>query len=151
VPERLSITLIPVVVLTVSEADSAATSDGVKVSVAVQEAPAARTNPFEQVPPVLAKSALFVPVRVKNGVGRVPEPNPVLVMVTVCVALVVLCVTEPKDKGLGAADRKATTPVPDRATVPLALPETFSVAVRAPTAEGVNVSVRVQLALGGSI
>lgn len=78
---------------------------------------------------------------------------PVFLMVTVCTPEVVLWVTLPKGKGLGAAVRVTTAamPVPVRASEPLAFPATFSVAARAPAPAGLNVKVMVQEAAGAMI
>jgi len=63
--------------------------EGENVRTLVQ-VPAGATVPLAvQVPPLRAKSALFVPVRVKKGFARFSVPDPLLVTVTVNPPLVV--------------------------------------------------------------
>jgi hypothetical protein len=64
---------------------------GEKVRITVQEPETAIVPAFAQLPPVLAKSAAFAPVSVKNGVERTSLAVPMLDTVTVIGELVVLC------------------------------------------------------------
>lgn len=112
--------------------------------VSVQEAAGATVPPFEQVPPVLAKSAAFVPEMTKNGVASVSVAPPVLETVTVSGELVVPWVTEPKATGLGAMLTVALIPVPERFMDALVLAPTSMVPDFAPAAVGVNRMMMVQ-------
>ena len=74
---------------------------------------------------------------------------PVLVRVTVCVALVKSMGWLPKPRLVGERLTTAAVPVPERLTVsglPLALSVMLTEAVRLPLAAGVNVTLIVQLA-----
>lgn len=128
---------------------SSPTVEGVPCIVLVQVAAGASTNPELQVPgPVSDQSAANVPPKVVTGVARVMLVVPVLVTVNVWAAVFVPCVTLPKLKDVGEMlmDVTATPiPVPVSESVPEAFPLIFRVAVRAPTAVGVNVTVSVQV------
>ncbi len=81
---------------------------------------------------------------------RLKAALPVLVRVTVCAALVAPTDWFPKARLVGErlATRAVLAPVPERLTVwglPLALSAMRRVAVRAPLAEGVKVTLTVQL------
>jgi hypothetical protein len=74
---------------------------------------------------------------------------PVLLRVTVCAALVISTGSLPKARLVGERLARASVPVPERLTVcglPAALSEMLTEAVRLPLAEGVNVTLIVQLA-----
>jgi len=74
---------------------------------------------------------------------------PVLLRVAVCTALVVPTDWLPKTRLVGERPSTAAVPVPERLTVcglPLALSVTLTEAVRLPLAEGVKVTLMVQLA-----
>jgi hypothetical protein len=115
---------------------------------------AATTNPFVQFVPVAAtivKSLAFVPEMVTAlEAASVTDAPPVLLKVTVVVALVVLIRWLPKDTGEGDNVTFAAVPVPVSETiccVPAVPPESsvmVSVAERAPVATGVNVRVTTQ-------
>lgn len=111
---------------------------GVKVNVTVHVTVEAKTKPFEQVPPVLVKSAELVPVSVKNGVASVSDTAPLLVIVAVTAALVVPIVVTGKGTGRGVIKRLAVVcPVMVRlavAVVVVAL--NVAVADSAPTIDG---------------
>lgn len=114
---------------------------GVKVTLIVQLAPAAKVEP--QVV-VRAKSPAFVPV--KEVTIEVRLVVPMLLRVTTWAELVVPATWLPKVRLPGA--RVTPVPVPVRATV-CGLPEALSVmeseAVREPIALGLNVMLKVQL------
>lgn len=61
----------------------APTAAGVNVKIMVQVPEAATVPAFTHVPPVLAQSAAFVPVKVKNGVLRTKLAVPLFVTVIV--------------------------------------------------------------------
>ena len=74
---------------------------------------------------------------------------PVLLRVTVCAALVISTGSLPKARLVGERLARAGVAVPQRPTVcglPLALSVMLSEAVRLPLAEGVNLTLIVQLA-----
>jgi len=142
VPDRATVK-VPLVALldTVSEPDALPVPVGVKVTLAVQEAPAAR-----ELPQVLVSA---------NGDPAVIEEIaaaavPVLEIVTVCAALVDPTVSLPKDSEVGEAVRvalPALAPVPDRPTVRVllvALLATESDPEAEPVAVGVKVTDAVQ-------
>lgn len=123
VPLRLTIWLTVIV---------PAPSDRVKVADLPNKALGVKVTSIEQVlvPPVndvgsstlpvqllalIAKSAAFVPEIA--ALLKVSEPRPVLVTVTVLVALVVPTCILPNARGLGNALPEGGTPMPDRATV----------------------------------
>jgi len=114
---------------------------GVKVTLIVQLAPAAKVEP--QVV-VRAKSPAFVPVKEVTIEARLVVP--MLLRVTTWAELVVPATWLPKVRLPGA--RVTPVPVPVRATV-CGLPEALSVmeseAVREPIALGLNVMLKVQL------
>ena len=78
---------------------------------------------------------------------------PVLLRVTVCAELVISTGWLPKARLVGERLTRAAVPVPERLTVcglPLALSVMLTEAVRLPLAEGVNVTLIVQLAPAAS-
>jgi hypothetical protein len=135
---------------TFSVAVLAPVAPGVNVTLTMQDPPFAVSTKLatQVVPLAMAKSPGFVPVNV-TGVpeASVATDPPVFVTVTVEAALVVATFWFPKGTGLGATITLATTPVPFSVVVcglPGASSATFSVAVLAPTAPGVNVTLTMQ-------
>lgn len=109
---------------------------------------------------------LIVPTHVvveeNSGLGAadtcviVSAPDPLLVSVTVCAALVVptVCVENATDVRFSEIDGTGTAlPMPDSAIAGLlaALDATVSVAVRVPVADGEKVALKVQLAPGATL
>jgi hypothetical protein len=125
---------------------------GVNVTPIVQLALAAKVpvGLHALVPLASAKLLLLVPVIEK--LVKVTGPVPVLVTVTFCAGLVEFIGCEANVRLLGATVTVAVAclaPVPVKATVcglPVTLSATFRVAVRVPTAVGVNRTLIVQLA-----
>ena len=116
---------------------------GAKVTLIAQLAPAATELP--QVV-VSAKSPLLAPVIAI--LVTLNDTAPVLVNVTMRAALVVPTPWLPKLTLVGERLIAGVAPVPVRLTVcglPLALSETVTLAVLVPTANGVKVTVMVQL------
>jgi hypothetical protein len=129
--------------------DAVPAAVGVKVIATVQDPDAATGLEVEHVVPdaAIAKGPV-TPIAVKVRLAL-----PVLVSVTVCEGLVVPTGSEGK---VGGADKLTVVPVP----VPLkltvcglfaALSLIESVAVRLPVAEGVNVTLTVQVLLGMTV
>jgi len=78
---------------------------------------------------------------------------PVLLRVTVCAVLVISTAWLPKARLVGERPSTGAVPVPKRLTVcglPLALSVMLTAAVRLPLAEGMNVTLIVQLAPGAT-
>lgn len=140
--------------LTLSVAERAPAALGVKPTTIVQLAPGTMLALAVQVPPLTENSVLAV-VMPDSTSGALP----VLPTVSVCVAVAVPTVEEPKFKVVGvncATGALMTTavPVPDKPTVALppdALWLTVSVAERAPAALGVNVTLIAQLEVGARL
>src|SRR3989441_1160835 len=120
----------------------------VSVRLTRQLAPATTVAAFVQVvPAAMAKSPGFKPARTMLVMLRVAVP--LLVRVTVCTGLVVLRRWSPKARLVGAKVTAGTIPVPASDTdcgLPGASSVMVTVAVRAPVAAGVNVTVKAQLA-----
>jgi hypothetical protein len=119
---------------------------GVKVTLVVQLAPTARLAPHVF---VWAKSPAFAPV--KAMLVMLIATEPVLVMVTICGALLVPCGMVPNATLAGETVAVGIAPVPERGTVcglPAALSVNERLALRVPAAEGVKITLMVQLALG---
>ena len=117
---------------------------GVKVTLIVQFAPAAT-----ELPQVLVciKSPALVPVMARLEI--VKAALPVLVRVTACAVLVVPTDWLPKERLAGARLTAGAVPVPVRLTVwglPTALSAMVSEGARLPLADGVKVTLIVQLA-----
>src|SRR2546422_400958 len=121
---------------------------GVNVRLTRQLAPATTVAAFVQVvPAAMAKSPGFKPARTMLVMLRVAVP--LLVRVTVCTGLVVLRRWSPKARLVGAKVTAGTIPVPASDTdrgLPGASSVMVTVAVRAPVAAGVIVTVKAQLA-----
>jgi len=121
---------------------------GVKVTATVQDPAAATVLEVEHVVPdaTVAKGPVtLIAVKVKLA-------PPVLVSVTVCEGLVVPIGSDGK---VGGADKLTTgpVPVPLKPTVcglPLALSVKLSEALKLPVADGVNVTLTVQVLLGAT-
>src|SRR5579864_6454795 len=135
---------------TLTVAVRAPAAPGVKVTLMTHDPPLAVNTKLatQVVPAVMAKSALFAPVMV-TGVPavRVEFNVPELVTVRLDTALVVPSVWLPKGTGLGATATLASTPVPLRVVccgLAGASSATFTVAVRAPAAAGVKVTLMTQ-------
>ena len=97
------------------------------------------------------KSAASAPLKAMLLMLKVALP--VLLRVTVCAVLMISSGWLPKARLVGERLTRAAVPVPERLTVwglPLALSEMLTAAVRLPLAEGVNVTLIVQLALAAS-
>ena len=93
----------------------------------------------------------MVPVSAKLVMLRAAVP--VLLRVTVCAALVVLTNWLPKERLAGERLATGAVPVPERLTdcgLPLALSVMLTEAVSLPVADGVKVTVIVQLAPAAS-
>ncbi len=123
---------------------------GVKVTVMVHELPAANVPLHVE---VSAKSPGSAPA---GGLLLVivKLPVPVFVTVTVCAELVEPMGVLGKVRLEGLKLIWPDTPVPDSGTVcglPAALSVTLTEAERAPTAEGVKVTLIVQVAFGASV
>lgn len=124
---------------------------GLNVRIIVQVCAGARTRPSEHVPPVMMKSPGVPVVLVWKGVEKVTEPVPMTVTVTVLEAEMLPTVVSAKIVGERAAERVnvAATPVPVKTSVITAVAELIvSVVVLEPAAEGVNVTVMVQVSPG---
>src|SRR4029077_11088567 len=133
---------------TLTVAVRAPAAPGVNVTLITQDPPfAVSTKPATHVvvPPTIAKSPLFAPVIVTGVPAAKVEFNvPVFVTVIVCAALVVPCFWFPKATGFGANPTLASTPVPVNVVccgLAGASSATLTVAVRAPAAPGVNVTL----------
>jgi uncharacterized protein YybS (DUF2232 family) len=144
VPDRLTACGLPVALSAMlTEAVSALAREGLKVTLIVQVPPAAT-----ELPQVLvwAKSLAFVPAIPTLVMVNVALPP--FVRVTLCAVLVVPSAWFPKDRLVEESVTDATAPVPERLTVcglPLALSVMLTEAARLPLAEGVNVTLIVQL------
>jgi hypothetical protein len=144
VPVTVTVCGLPVALsVTFSVAENVPAAVGVKVTCALQEAPAASGLPPQLL--VCVNRLALVPMAVIALMDKVPPPE--LVMVSGSV------LAEPSvvDGKLNVvADKLAAgpmTPVPVKATVcgdPVALSVIFSVAVKAPAAAGVKVTCAVQ-------
>ena len=127
-------------------------ADGVKVMVKMQFAPTARLAP-QAFPKI--KSAAFAPVTVMLVMFSVAVP--LFVSVTVCAMLGIETVTFPKDKVVGfrvTDGTGAATPVPESAALLgllEALVRNVSEADLPPSADGVNVTLTVQLRLAARL
>jgi len=145
VPESAAVSaveLLLLVMLNVAEREPAAV--GVKTTLAVQVAEAARAVP--QVVEEIEKSAGSVPER--DGALRVTELPLVFEIVTVCEVLFASTLTLPKDTVLGEMVT-LPVPVPDNETswgLPEPVSVITSVAVRVPVVVGLNKTVTVQVA-----
>ncbi len=165
VPVRLTDCTLPVVPFELSvnfrAADLAPTAPGVKVRATVQVLlPAAElmTAPATHAPAppgTIAKSDGLVLVGSITTVAMVRLAEPELVRVTVCEALLTLTSSLPKPSVVGGfSETTGAVPVPVRGRscgLPLALSVTFTVAVRFPDADGVNVAAIVQVAPAANV
>ena len=144
-PERLTVCGLPLALsVMLSEAVRLPLAEGVNVTLIVQLVPAATLAPQLL---VCAKSLALVPASARLVMLKVALP--VLLRVTVCAVLVVLTAWLPKARLVGERPSTGAVPVPERLTVcglPLALSEMLSEAARLPLAEGVNLTLIVQLA-----
>src|SRR5437660_901588 len=126
---------------------------GVKVTLMVQEAPAASALQLLGDLLVWAKSPALVPVRAMLLMVRAALP--LLVSVTAWAALVVLTCWLPKLRLVGLKlTPGALVPLPLKATVcglPLALSVILTLALRVPVAVGVNVTLMVQEAPAANV
>jgi len=136
----------------VNVADSGVATDGVKTTVTTQAPPGATEPSVGQVLLVTAKSAAFVPLMAGEAL-KVSGALPVFVTVTDIGALGMPTGTTPKRMLLAESEATgagAAAPVPLRDTISgppgRLLPLMFNVALRAPTAVGVNVITMEQLA-----
>ena len=120
-------------------------AEGVKVTLILQLPPAANVVPQLL---VCAKSPLAeMPVMVSG-------PVPLFVRVTVCAALVVPMFCPAKVRLVGDRPAEGTVPVPLRLAVcglPAALSVTLTVPVRVPVADGVKVTLMLQLLPAASV
>lgn len=134
-----------------SVATSSPVAVGVKVTLIVQLALAAKVPVGLHAFVSLASAKLLLLVPVIEKLVKVTGPVPVLVTLTLCAGLVEFTGCEAKVRLLGATVTVAgPAPVPVKTTVcglPVILSATFRVAVRVPTAVGVNRTLIVQLAL----
>lgn len=127
-----------------SVAARAPDADGVKLNATVQLPPTATLAAVEHVPdPPTTNSDEPDAIELKLKAAL-----PLLVRVTVCVAVVVPTVAEPKLSKVGDADTAGAVAVPDKlaATVvegAVALCAMFSVALRVPAALGLNATCTV--------
>jgi hypothetical protein len=124
----------------------------VKVTVMVHCAPAARVLLLPGQVLVCANSVALVPVMAMLLMVR--GPVPLLVSVTVCPALVVPVVWLAKLRLEGLKVTAGAVPVPERPTVwglPVALSVMATLAVRLPVAEGLKVTLMLQLALAARL
>jgi len=131
----------------VTEAARFPVAVGVKVTLIVQCAPAARLKLLAGHVLVSAKSPLLAPLRaileIVNG------PVPLFVSVTVWAALAVVINWPAKVRVSGESVTTGTTPVPVRDTLcglPVALSVMLTLAVRLPVAVGLKVTLIVQFA-----
>lgn len=133
-----------------SVATSSPVAVGVNVTPIVQLVPAAKVPVGLHAFAPLASAKLLLLVPVIEKLVKVTGPVPVLVTVTFCAALVEFTGCDANVKLLGVTVTVASpAPVPVKATVcglPVTLSATFRVAVRVPTAVGVNSTLIVQLA-----
>lgn len=151
VPERGTLCGLPPalsVILTVALREPA--TEGENVTLIVQLAPDASVAGLSGQLADSAKSAAFVPPTAILLI--VSGAVPLLVRVIVCAALVVPTFWLPKLAlaGLSVTPGADVTPVPERGTLcglPPALSLMLTVAVRAPFADGVKVTLIVQLAV----
>jgi hypothetical protein len=145
VPVRLTLCGLPLALsVTVSDAVRVPDADGVNVTLIVQLAPAATLLPQLL---VWAKSPEFVPLMPMFEMSNVAFP--VLERVTFWGVLVVPVYCWPNERLDGESVTAGATPVPIRLTLwglPLALSAMASEALRAPVADGVNVTLIVQFA-----
>src|SRR5579863_3108032 len=114
----------------------------------MQFAPARTVDPFVQVVPVVTMANWLTLVPPSATVVRCSVSVPPLVNVSTCVVLVVFSRWLPKGRGLGVGVACGNVPVPVSGKVcglPVALSATDTVALRAPSALGVNVAARVQV------
>ena len=149
-PESAALSgLLAALVKKVSAADRTPVADGVNVTLTAQLSPARSVPP--QVFAEMAKSAAFGPVN--EMLEMVSVALPLFVSVTVCAALgsEIEIVTFPNDSVVGlkfAAGVGEATPVPESAALSgleEALVKNVSDADLAPNADGVNVTLTVQL------
>lgn len=134
-----------------SEAERLPVYKGVKVTLTVQVLVGATVAPV-QVSVLFAKSVLFAPTIVTVVMRRLALP--VLVMVSVMAELGVETSWFPKLREGEEKEIAAAVPVPLRVTdwgLLAALSLKFSEALRVPIAEGVKVTLTVQVALGSTI
>jgi galactitol-specific phosphotransferase system IIB component len=145
VPERLTACGLPMALsVMLTEAVRLPLAEGVKVTLIVQLPPAAT-----ELPQVLlwAKSPALVPVIARLEI--LMAPLPLLLRVAVCAALLVPTDCFPKERLVGERPSSGAVPVPERLTacgLPMALSVMLTEAVRLPLAEGLKVTLIVQLA-----
>ena len=118
---------------------------GLKVTLIVQLAPAARVVPH--VPPAMPVGRANSVVVNETPIGWVTTPG--LLTITACAALVVFTFCAAKVSEVGDSVGGGVAPVPLRATVPT--PVTVRVAVREPSAVGLNLTLMVQFPPTGKL
>jgi hypothetical protein len=144
----------PALSLMLRVAERAPFADGVKVTLMMQLAVAARVLGLSGQVEVSAKSAAFAPFTVMPLI--VSAAAPLFVRVIVCAELVAPIFWLPKlsEVGLSVTAGAETTPVPLRGTLcglPAALSLILTLALRAPEADGEKVTPIVQLAPAASV
>jgi len=143
-PDRLAVCGLPLALSAMlSEAASVPETEGVNHTAIVQLVPAASELPHVL---VWAKSLALAPASAR--LVMLKAALPVLLRVTVCVALLTSTGWVPKARLVGERLTTAAVPVPERLAVcglPLALSVMLTEAVRLPVAAGVKVTVMAQL------